>query len=144
MEQRKLIENSKYNLDFLSDSRSASERSDNGKPDITSLDEANRQQAKMAHTLSSNMSEPEEMPEPKFNSQGNSPMSGDNQKPQLKPASKILIHPSSNIAIQPILSPPSNMYDTNEAGKKLVARVNSFPIKGDTLRAALNPSFTVS
>lgn len=29
----------------------------------------------MAHTLSSNMSEPEEMPEPKFNSQ----MSGDDQ-----------------------------------------------------------------
>ena len=40
-----MLENSKYNLDFLSDSRSvssASERSNNGKPDITSLDEANQ------------------------------------------------------------------------------------------------------
>ena len=35
------------------------------------------------------------------------------------------------------------MYDTNEAGKKVVARANSFPINGDALRA-LNPSFSVS
>lgn len=43
---------------------------------ITSIDRANEESVKQAHTLSSNMSEPEEMPEPIG---GNSELSDLNQ-----------------------------------------------------------------